>query len=291
LLKSNLTIIDRRSKEDYLKRIEKSDYNENQIIYFHTSQKWFEFLFSAIKASKQILNVFEIDELFVFCQYDPLAAILINSSPNLTLNLIFQRPEMEIDAKNTFFLASIKSFIKTNTFYLFTKIKNSFIYKESMHNFSIPSNIRKKVIRMYPNNFENLFDFGQISTCISELKNPVFISSTIYEQKSIIYKEYLEEVIGFIEKYNINYICFHPREYPFFKEDILRKFPDINYFNGFNLEDYAFKPDILSISSQVCFHLLLEGYKVVFITNFFPSTFSEPSIKVLRNYLNDIKAG
>ena len=88
LLKSNLTIIDRRSKEDYLNSIEKSDYNEYQIIYFHTSQKWFEFLFSAIKASKQILNLFEIDELFVFCQYDPLAAILINSSPNLKLNLI-----------------------------------------------------------------------------------------------------------------------------------------------------------------------------------------------------------
>ena len=290
LLNQNIILIDRRQSGNSFFKLNDNKKEKIEILTFHTSQKWFDFLISAKKVSNFILQSFEIDNLYIFYQYDPLVPILLNNSPDIKLNLIFQRPELEENIQSKYFSSILKSYIKNLTFFLVTKKVCFFGYRETIHNFLLSPKIKKNVIRMYPNKEKNLFDFAQIYiNDLSNAENPVFISSCNYQLNSINYQDYLNETINFIKANEIEYISFHPREDILFKKSILDVFPTIKSFSGFKLKDYKFRPDPITISSQVCFDLLLEGYNVFFVPGYFPSTFSAPSINFLRKYLNDIK--
>ena len=286
LLEDNILLIDRRENGNFENKSNNNQQTNFEIICFHTSQEWLKFLISANKASKLLLKRFEIDNLYIFFNYDPLAAILIKDLPNITLNLIFQRPEFESDINTKYFSKIIKGSIKALSFYLLTKKICFFKYYDSIHKFVLPSELKTKSIRMYPNKFKNLFKFARIySNDLSKAKNPVFISSCHYELHSVNYNDFLNDTINFIERHSINYISFHPRENKLFKKSILKRFPKINYFSGFNVNNYSFKPDAVTVSSQVCFNLLLDGYNAFFVPDYFPSTFSAPTINSLREYL------
>ena len=236
-----------------------------------------------------LLGSFEIDSLYIFYNYDPLAAILINSIPDINLNLILQRPELEMKMHTKYLMARIKGYIKTFSFFLVTKKSCSFEYRESIHNFLISSKTKVNTIRMYPNKVRNLFKFGKIFVNdLSSLANPVFVSTNNYIHPSVDFDKYLNETINFIKKNKIQYISFHPRESIFFKKTIKENFPKINTFNGFNLEDFPFKPDVVAISSQVCFDLLIDGYNITFVPDFFPSTYSSLWISLLKDYLKEL---
>ena len=289
LLHENILLIDRRQKEE-CNEIDNNNLKEEfDILFFHTSQKWSEFLLSAKKISEFLLGSFEIDSLYIFYNYDPLAAILINSIPDINLNLILQRPELEMKMDTKYLMARIKGYIKTFSFFLVTKKSCSFVYRESIHNFLISSKTKINFIRMYPNKVRNLFKFGKIFVNdITSLAKPVFVSSNNYIHPSVDFDEYLIETINFIKKNKIEYFSFHPRESIFFKKSIKENFPKIYTFDGFNLDDYPFKPDVVSISSQVCFDLLIDGYNVAFVPDYFPSTYSALWISLLRDYLKEL---
>lgn len=289
ILKTNILLIDRRQKEDFFKTNNNIDTEEHDILRFNTSQKWSEFLLSAMKASEYILRSFEIDSLFIFYQYDPLAAILVNTISNLDLNIILQRPELEEEMDTKHLFATIKGYVKTFSFFLLTKKRCFFEYRESIHNFLLPQNMTVNLIRMYPNKINNLFKFGKIIiNNISNVDNLVFICSDNYIHPSVNFDKYLNDSINFLKKNNIQHISFHPRESILFKNSIRDNLPEINTYDGFNFEDYPFKPVPVSVSSQVCFDLLIDGHTVIFVPDCFPSTFSALLISLLRNYLREL---
>ena len=284
LFNHSIFIFDRRSHSN-LKELKIS--KKYKILNFKSSHDWFNFVLSAKRHGRKILNNFELKEIYFFLHYDPLVSILKSNFPELKLTSILNHPMLELNPPNKDTKSKIKGFIKNNFLALFIKIRTKIGYLYGCHFIEILGS-DTNIIRMFPSKKENIFNFGKIITDLKDQKNLVFINGCIYRWESVNFREFLNDTLDIIEKYNINYFCFHPRDTDDFKNIIKKKFPHLIYHDFYSETNYEKDHLIFTHSSTTCFNHLIRGGNAGFIPSLYPSTQSELYVKIFMKYLKSV---
>ena len=256
----------------------------------YCNQSWKSFLFTSLLDFFKILKINQqqqLTELVFFSRYDPLLHFIYNYIDLHNIIEVYQTPALEDEIHKQTFKQILFSKLKSFSLFCVSAKISKVIYRDGMHEVLFGNNSETQKIRLYPSSSTiSDFKFGRLYKSIKPVEY-IFFSGAHYQMDGVSLESYIFENIKFIKENKIKSVCFHPREYSYFKQIIVESFPNCEFYNGINSIDTNKTYVAISIASTVCFKRVLHGFDACLVPQHFSSVSHVKSIASLKKYLSE----